>query len=246
MRTATAVLAAAVLAAGARADDDARKLVEKAVAAVNPPQKAAGMTWRDKGTLTAAGMALKYTADWWVAFPDKERFVLDTEFMGQKLNLTLVVNGDKAWESAFGKTQEVAGDKLDYVRGEVYQLWVLSLRPLLTDKEFTLTRAADVEVGKRKCPGVTVERKGKPAVAIHFDPETGVPVRAAMKTKDEFQNWKEVTDEAFFEDYKDVDGRKVFAKLRVVRDGKPLIESALSDARWHETMEAKLFEKPKG
>ena len=62
---------------------------------------------------------------------------------------------------------------------------------------------------------------GKPAVTLYFDAATGLLVKSEMKVKDEFQNWKEVTDEVFFSDYKDEGGRKVYTKIRVVRDGKP-------------------------
>jgi len=53
-----------------------------------------------------------------------------------------------------------------------------------------------------------------------------------------------VPGESFFEDYKEVGGRKVFTKMRVVRDGKTLIESTLSDQKASEKLDAKLFEKP--
>jgi hypothetical protein len=36
----------------------------------------------------------------------------------------------------------------------------------------------------------------------------------------------------------------VFTKLRVIRDGKPLLESKLSDQKKPEKFDAKVFEKP--
>ena len=62
--------------------------------------------------------------------------------------------------------------------------------------------------------------------------------------KDEFQKWKAVPEEVYYSDYKDADGAKVFTKLKVVRDGKTLIESELSDAKGADKLDAKLFEKP--
>ena len=49
-----------------------------------------------------------------------------------------------------------------------------------------------------------------------------------MKVKDEFQGWKEVQDELFFDEYVDAGGKKMFGKMRIVRDGNPLIESVHS------------------
>ena len=47
-----------------------------------------------------------------------------------------------------------------------------------------------------------------------------------------------------FQDYKEDGGVKHFTKLKIVRDGKTLIESTLSDAKEAEKLDAKLFEKP--
>lgn len=68
--------------------------------------------------------------------------------------------------------------------------------------------------------------------------------KSETRVKDEFQNWKEVTDEAFFSNWKDDGGIKGFNKLKIVRDGKPLIESEFSDRKRPQTIDPKLFEKP--
>ena len=231
-----------------QADDaaDAKKLVERAIKAGNLPDtaKMTGLTWKDKGKFSAMGIELPYTADWAVQFPDKYRFVLAAEFMGMKINITMVTAGEKAWEKMDDQTQEITGDKLEYVKHEMHELWVTSLHPLLADKEFKLSLAGEQVVSEKKATGVKVERGKHPAITLYFDNTTGLLVKAETKVKDEFQGWKEVPSETYYEDYKDVDGRKMFAKLRVVRDGKPMIESILSDGKWHEKLDAKLFDKP--
>ena len=62
--------------------------------------------------------------------------------------------------------------------------------------------------------------------------------------KDEFQGWKEVPEETYFTDYKDVNGKKRFGKMKIVRDGKTMMESTLTDQKTPEKLDAKLFEKP--
>ncbi len=232
--------------ADADADADAKKLIEKSIKAGNlpDPAKMTGLTWKDKGKFTAGGFDLDYTADWAVQFPNKYRFAFAADVMGMKITLTMVAAGDKAWESAMGQTQEITGEKLDYVKHEVYELWVTSLHPLLTDKGFKLSPAGEKAVGDKKATGVKVERAMHPAITLYFDNATGLLVKAKTVVKDEFQNWKEVPSETYYEDYKEVDGRQYFTKLRIVRDGKPMIVSTLSDGKWHEKLDPKLFEKP--
>ena len=96
----------------------------------------------------------------------------------------------------------------------------------------------------RPAAGVRVERDGRPAVTLYFDKATGLLAKSEARAKDEFQNWKEVLDEVYYEDWKDVGGRKAFGRLRVVRDGKPLLESTLTDPRRPAALDPKLFEKP--
>lgn len=244
---AMSLFAVAVMSASIRADDslDAKTIVGKAIKSIGikTGDKPVAMTWKEKGTFTGGGFKLPYTSDWAFQGPDKYRFAMTGEFNGMKLEIVAVVNGDKAWESAQGKSQEITGEKLNQTILEVYQLNILSLVPLLTDKEFKLATGGEKDVNGKKAAVVKVMRDKKPTVTLYFDKESGLPVKCEMMVKDEFQDWKEVLDESYFEDYKDVDGRKVFTKMRVIRDGKPMIESTLSHQKAADKLDAKLFEK---
>jgi hypothetical protein len=92
--------------------------------------------------------------------------------------------------------------------------------------------------------GVTVTRDKMPPVTLYFDKATGLLLKSESKVKDELQGWKVVPEEVYYDDYKDVGGRKFFGKMKVVRDGKTMIESTISDQKSAEKLDAKLFEKP--
>jgi hypothetical protein len=242
-----AALVAVSLVPALRAQDaDARASVARAIKAANWPDddKPQNLTWKDAGTMTAGGLKIAYTGDWAVRMPGAYRFEITVDFMGQKTKLLFGVDGDKAWESANGLTREVTGEKKEYVINQAYQFRVRTLAPLLREKAFKLTAAGEKDVGGKPAVGVRVERDGKPTVTLYFDKATGLLAKAEAKVKDEFQNWKEVLDEQYFEDWKDVGGQKVFGKLRVVRDGRPMLESVLSDQKRPATLDPKLFEKP--
>ncbi|MBA4062183.1 MAG: hypothetical protein C0501_00430 [Isosphaera sp.] len=237
-----------LLTPAARGDDaaDARAVVEKAAKALGykPGDPLPAMAWTEKGTFSGGGFKMEYTNAAAFHGPDKMRFDMAGEFGGMKLAFVIVANGDKAWEAMDGKSQEMTGDKLEYFRNEVYQVYTTSVLPLLSDKGFALATAGGKEVGGKKAVGVKVTRDKRPDVTLYFDPATHLPVKAEMKVKDEFQGWKEVLDEVYFEDWKDAGGRKAFGKFRVVRDGKPMIESVMTDRKEGVKLDPKLFEKP--
>lgn len=248
MRICSAVLFASIVSAGlARADDaaDAQAIVSKAIKAtgVKETGKPLAMTWKDKGTFSGGGFKMDYTADWAFQGPDKYRFVVNGDFGGMKVEFTVVVNGDKAWQSGFGMTEEIKGEKLQYTLTEVYELNVISLVSLVGDKAFKLSTDGEKKVGGKPAKVVKVARDKQPTITLYFDKESGLLVKAELMVKDEFQMWKEVPNETYFEDYKDVKGQKMFTKMKVVRDGKTMIEAEMYDQKSHDKLDAKLFDK---
>jgi len=230
------------------ADDaaDAKAIVEKGAKAAGykTDAKNVNSTFKDEGTINFGGMSVAYTAKWYVRTPDAVRFELAASVMGNKFELVHIVNGDKVWDNAMGMVEEETGDKKEYSIHAVYFMTCYSLTPLLHDKDVKLSTAGQKDIGGKPALGVKIEKKGKPTMTLYFDKGTGLMAKSEVKVKDEFQGWKEVLDENYFEDWKDGDGQKVFTKLRVIRDGKPLIETKLSDQKNPEKLDPKLFEKP--
>ncbi len=237
-----------LFSSGIRADDaaDARAIVEKGITASGqkPGDKAVAMTWKDKGKFSAGGMAMAYTGEFAFQGPDKYRFAVTAELEGMNLTFIAIANGAKAWESALGMTQEMSPEKLEYFLDQTYAMNVTSLLPLLADKEFKLATAGEKDVNGKKATAVTVTRDKKPTITLYFDKASGLLVKSELKVKDEFQGFKEVQEEVYYDEYKDVGGRKFFGKMKVVRDGKPMIESTISEQKTAEKLDAKLFEKP--
>lgn len=245
-RTLAVVVTLAITALPARADDAARAVVEKAVKAAGWEKDPADikMSWKDTGKFAFMGMEMKYVADWTFIGPDKLHFAMKADFGGMKLDVVAVSNGKSAWESAMGKARDIEGDKLEQFRREVHLLHVIGLAPLLKDKAFQLTSQPDIEIDGKKHAAVKVTRDGKPDIELAFDKETGLLAKAKTMMKDEFQGWKEVTEETHLAGWKDAGGRKVFTKMKTVRDGKPLIETELSDQKVLDNVDLKLLEKP--
>jgi outer membrane lipoprotein-sorting protein len=252
MRTLLTVgLAVLAVGTGRAADDDAAKAkatVEKAVKAAGWEKNGANVhkTWTDKGVLHLGGEKLAYTGEWWFSGPDKYRFQAKLNFGGTDVAITAVTNGDKAWESDGNQTREVTDEKLEYSRHQVYFQWVYTLTPLLTEKGFTLKPIDGVKVDGKETTGVEVTHKDRPAVKLYFDAKSGLLAKAEMPVKNEFEGWKEVTDEVTFGDWKAGADKKLYpAKGTVTRGGTLLIETEQSDYKLADKLDAKLFEELK-
>lgn len=248
MRTLAVISVCLTLPVGVRAGEEpAKAVITKAIKAAGldkDADKPYAETWKDKGTLNFMGQKMDYLANWIFQAPDKYRFELNMEVMGQKIDVKMGLDGTKAFESALGMQRPIEGDKLDYVKTEAYQFWIMSLNPLVKDKDFKLKLLGDAKVGDRAAVAVQVDRAGRPAAKLYFAKDTGLLHKLDITIKNEFDGWKDALDEAFFDDYKDVDGRKAFTKLRVHRNGQPLLEATLSEARRIAPVDIKRFQEP--
>jgi hypothetical protein len=232
-----------------QADDAAKATIEKAIKATGwDKRKGDYATWKSKGKMKALEQEIEFGGDWKVDTA-KGRYRMDIKinFGGMELALMHVYDGEKAFESAGGMQQDVEGPKLEYTKGVATRYRIMSLKPLLTDKQYTLKSVETKDVNGKPTVGVKVEAPGTSPVTMSFDKETGLPVKAEAMVKNEFEDWKEVLDETYFSDWKETaDGSKEYKSMKVVRDGKPMIESTMSDYVVSEKPDwlAKAFVKP--
>lgn len=229
----------------ARAEEQAAAIVKRAIKAAGMPDSGYRYSaWTEDGVFTGGGFSMRYVSEWAYEMPDKYRFSLSGEMGGQKFNIVAAYDGKTAWESAMGMTREVTGPKLETMRNEAHQFQVLSLTPLVRDRRFQIKAIGERKVGNAATNVVQVDRRERPTVRLFFDKKSGLVVKSEMLNKDEFQAWKEVLDECFLEDHRKVDGRMLFHKIRVVREGKLMIDAKLSNQKFPNGLDAKLFAKP--
>jgi hypothetical protein len=234
----------------ARADDaaDAKALVEKAIKAYGGEDKLSkvkAMTMKSKGTYYGMGDGLAYTETTSWQAPDKFRAEIKADVNGEKFTLIEVSNGDKAWESTNGKTEEVTKDALAESKESMYLHRVSMLYPLL-EKGYTLTPIGEVKVGDKPAVGVKVAHKDHRDINILFDKKTNLIIKIETQVKDltDKDKPKEVTQESFFDDYKDVDGIPQPHKMTIKRAGKKFVEAEMTEIKIVEKLNDKLFEKP--
>jgi hypothetical protein len=243
-----AVLAVGLVLAAttaARADDAAaaRALVDKAIKAHGGDAiaKVPAATVKFKGTVHTMGQGFPFSGEVNTQGADRSKIDIEVEVMGQKFRFLSVLSGDKGWIKLGDATNEMDKDQLAEAQEQARAGWVATLVPL-KDKAFTLATTGEIEIDKRPALGVKVSSKGHRDVDLYFDKETGMLVKTEARAKDE--GGKEVTDETFYADYKDVQGVKQAMKVTVKRDGKLYVEGEVTEYQLGESLDASVFAKP--
>ena len=229
-----------------RADDGAavQALVDKAVQAQGGRarlERLPAVTGKCKGTFHGLGAAAAFTGEFAFQGPDRSKFDIEAEADGQKLRLVVVLAGRQGWVKLNDDTEEQDEDDLAEAREEAYAEWVATLVPL-RDKKFRLAPLGEVAVGGRPALGIKVSSKGHHDVDLYFDRGTSLLVKTQTRIKDD--DGQEVTEETFLSDYKEVQDVKQAMKIVVKRDGKPYLETEVTECQLAERLDAGVFARP--
>lgn len=220
-------------------EDEARALIEKSIQAIGGDKalvKHNATVSSDKGTYYGMGDGLPYTGKYSLQFPDQMRMEVENVF-------TIVFNGKQGWISSMGDVKEMTKEQFETHQHDQRAGYMTSLVPL-KDKAFTLKLLKDAKVGEQETRVVEASRKDWPTVKLFFDKGTGYLVKIEFKTKSAELNFKEVTIDHVYSDFKEVDGVKVPHKMVMSRDGKKFVESEVTSYKAVGTLDPKVFAKP--
>ena len=238
----TSVAIVFVLAAMApsRADDaaDARAIIDKAIKASGGEAKLAkfkGQTFNEKGTYYGMGKGLPYSGNYAFQWPDKFRLEIEDVFI-------TVLDGDKGWIKKDGETKEMTKEQLSLEQHQQKAGWIATLLPL-SDKAFQVKAIGEAKVDKQDALEVKVTRKDFPDVSLYFDKNSGLLIKSSFRTKSPEQEFKEVTQDNYYSNFRVVDGAKLPSKMVIKRDDKLFVEEEVSDYKAGK-VNAKVFAKP--
>jgi hypothetical protein len=241
--------AVAALAAPAVAQDDAKKIIDKAIAAHGGADnlkkyKASKATLA--GDMSLAGMNLSFSGSTAYEFPGKWKMTFESSLMGQKLEVLHVADGDKIKQKVTFGTMDVTPP--DGQKDEIRQTAILQdmslIFPLLDEKRFGLKAEPDGDVDGKKVAVVTVTiLDNSRTVALSFDKESGLLVKVKRKGQGAGADgaMKEVDEESIMSDYKKVNGVMVSHKLVVHQDGTKFMTCTMSDVEMLESLPKDTF-----
>jgi hypothetical protein len=220
-------------------EGDARAIVAKAIQAMGGEAKLAknqAATWKEKGVYYGMGNGLPYTAKCGVQWPGQL-------FMEVEGVFTIVLNGDKGWTKSQGQTKEMSKEELAVQQQNQKVGWMETLLPL-KDKAFTLTALGEVKGDKQAAVAVKVTRKDYPEVMMFFDKTTNLLIKSEYRTKAPELQFKEVTMEISYSNFKDFDGVKMPTRLVIKRDGQMYVEADIEGLNPVGKLDEKVFARP--
>lgn len=231
--TTVALLAASISVA----DEKAEAVVKKAIDAhggADALNKYKAGRFQIKGELPIMGKETEFTGDAAFAIPGKTKMNINLEFMGQKLAITQLVNGDKFKRTVKVGDMTVDGgdeDKEEVKVGSAMQE-AERLVSLLDAKRFTIKSGGDEDVNGKKAAVVVITPKSvDKEIKFYFDKESGLLVKAghrgAVQGEDGARGEK--LQERYFSDFKKVNGIQVPMKLELHHDGKKFMTATVSD-----------------
>lgn len=249
------VIAIIMLAGPAWAQGDAKAVIEKAIAAAGGKErleKFPASKNKFTGEMSIMGLDIKFEGTS-IQAPGQFKLEMVADVMGQKLNVTQIVDGSKVkTKQSLGGAElpSQAGEaEMDELRFSVVGQEISSLTPLLAKpKKYTLKAGADENVGDKPAAVVTVtaklDDKGDKTkeVKLYFDKESGLLVKTSRKgLAPGDPDGKEALQESVLSDYKLIDGIKVAMKTTNYIAGNKFMTITSSEHNLLEKVDKKEF-----
>jgi hypothetical protein len=242
MRTLLPLTLAFALAPAARAQDDARTIIEKAIqahgGAAALDKYVAGRS-KAKGKIVFRNTEYPYTAQTVFHLPDRIKVASEITAPGLRRNTVQILNGGKTAMFADGLAQHLAPAQADEMKVALYVQNVTRLTPLLKDGRFKLAAAGEKAIDGRPTTGVRVSSDGQKDVRLYFDRGTGL---LAAVERPGFDAQGKPTDQLeVYSDYRETGGLKHPGKTVILQSGKSYIESETVEFQPLEKVDPKEF-----
>jgi hypothetical protein len=222
------LLALAVRAPG---QEEARALIQRAIVAHGGLEKL-GRIRADrvqlKGTLYVGSSGSAFTNEVIVQPPGQFKSVCRIGEPGRVRTMVYLLDGDKASIMVDGRPLPVSGSDLAQMRQTLQLHQAMKLVPLLTDPQFTIAHVGDFQYNGRVVVGIRVVGGGQRDLRLYFDRETALLVKTEHLL--DGAGGKDVKQEAFYSDYKEMGGYLRAGKVTAYRDGKKVMEAQLVEA----------------
>lgn len=228
------------------ADDKAVATIDKAIAAQGGHEKVAklrsmriAVSGRGVLVLGADPMPVEIEDAW--QMPGRYKSTTRFTYNGTPVSSTQVIDGDAGWITINGQTQPMPEAAMAEMKEQKYAEDLDRLLDL-KGKTYTLTSTEGPRVDDRPTVGVKVASKGHRDVTLYFDAATGLLVKRQQQVLDDAG--KLVGQEVVFSDYQEKDGVKHWHKIILYRDGKKIVEAAVTKLEFVEKFDEREFVKP--
>jgi hypothetical protein len=243
---ASALTLAVLIAPAARAADEPKDILEKAIKAHGGAEllskyKAARV--KAKGKIDIPGVGeVEFTQETASMVPNKFRDSMELKIAGKNYTVNTLINGDKCSIELDGKAIDV-GDKLDETLKDVGNILQIGRLVPLREKTYELSLIGEDKVEGKKVVGLRVASKGHRDVSVYFDKDTGLIAKLEYRTVDP-NSGNEVNEERIITEYgKDKDGVPDPKTIVIKHDGKKFLEAEVLEHTQLEKLDDSEFKK---
>ncbi len=229
----------------AHAADDAKEIVNKAIAATGGEAKlgaAKVMAWKADTKVTIEGSDHDLTVSSMTQGLDHIRTTVAGEINGNDFKATTVVDGKKGWRT-FPETNELDPDALEAEKRIIYLQVIATTLVAILSKDFKVEAAGTEKISDKPANVVKVTGPDGKTCRMMFDQTSGLLVRTVATVVGFGGDDYEQT--STFKDYKEMGGIQKATKIEVLRDGNPFLNTTIKEFQTMDTAPAGSFAEPK-
>lgn len=233
-----------LLVSAVRAQEDAKTVLGRAIKAHGGADTIAKYQARHikvRGTLVGKGN-LPFTHELYYQAPGRMRDLLVVEADGKRSTVVYGFDGDSGWIVIDGDPKPLPDAMKTELKEAANVVRLSGLSGVFTPGTEAAALPA-LEVSGRPALGVRLSTKGFRDVALYFDKESGLLVKAEHPVLDSATK-KMIREERFYSGWKDVRGLKVPTHVEIVRDGKKFMVADATEMEVLERLEDTLFSRP--
>src|ERR1700685_1989041 len=228
--------------AAARAADDPKAVIDKAVKALGGADKLAlakACSWKSKGKLKIMDNEGNFSNKVTFQGLDHFRQEFEGDFDGNAIKGVVVLAGDKGWRKFGDQSGPLDGEALaNQKRGVDLQVVPALVLPL-TGPGFKAESVAEEKVDGKPANVLKIVGPDGKDFKLYFDKQSGLPVKLTA-TVAGFQG-DEYNQESTYGDYKEFDGVKRATKVVVKRNGEKFIDQEVTQFSILDKIDPKTF-----
>jgi hypothetical protein len=226
-----------------KSDDKAVQFLEDAIkvhGGMDALGKLASIERNVKGTFAAERRNLDFTADASFQLPGKMRTVISIDTGDSKAGNTVVLDGDKGWQTDGGESITLPDSRVQELREQLYAYAVTTLLPL-RDSSVILVMADETPVDGKPASVLRAVAKDQPEMRLYFDKASGLLVKVSYRAK---LAGGSGDMEIRLLDHKDIDGAKVPQRQIESLNGNKVADWTLTSIRPGRKFDANTFARP--
>jgi hypothetical protein len=192
-----------------------------------------------QGKMVVGKVEIPYTAETLVQLPGQFKNTIQFNQGKKEVALTQVIDGTRAAIWVNGDRQKLSTAQALDLRQTLDLNRAMRLVGLLEDSAYNLKYLGQTEEGEQKTHVVRVLRKDMRELRMFFDAKTGLLVKTEHPV--DFQG-KQMLQEEHYSDFRDLSGFRRPVRMTVYRGGLKILESALTQVSYFESIEPSRFD----